>query len=274
MFRELTVEERAKPYAKYFYLSPAAPEPRLAHHLEDMKAMDPGKALAIGNINELLTPGYLEVETGYCVLPNGAGYVAVHTTMPGVSAEMIDWWPAWYGMEDLRYKLWWPKAHYGVSISDEDRRKKMDPNLPVCAKYQGITHHVVEDIGSKPADIWLSFLTPEDFGFDLRRYHAPDVATAVCFNIAMAPIGAPEGTPKGRVAGVHFIRDITGGIEYRSRFWMGYNLVDRVPRLMLPPGGSFPEAAVAGLFIHCIEEFGNLRSFLPQLYAEQKDNWQ
>ncbi len=108
----------------------------------------------------------------------------------------------------------------------------------------------------------------------MRRYHAPNVATAVCFNIAMAPIGAPEGTPKGRVAGVHFIRDITGGIEYRSRFWMGYNLVDRVPQLMLPPGGSFPEAAAAGLFIHCIEEFGNLRSFLPQLYAEQKDNWQ
>ncbi len=68
-------------------------------------ARDPGRALVIGDINELLTPGYLEVETGYCVLPNGAGYVAVHTTMPGVSAEKIDGWPAWYGMEDLRYKL-------------------------------------------------------------------------------------------------------------------------------------------------------------------------
>ncbi|WP_246615422.1 DAPG hydrolase family protein [Clostridium thailandense] len=28
------------------------------------------------NINDLLNDGYGEVETGYCVLPNGSGYVA------------------------------------------------------------------------------------------------------------------------------------------------------------------------------------------------------
>jgi hypothetical protein len=271
--RDLTPAEKAKPYAKYFYAPPAAPEPRLAKCLEQMTPMDPAKALPLESINDLLNPGYFEVEDGYCVLPNGAGYVAVHTTMPGVTAEMIDWWPAWYGMEDLRYKLWWPKAHYGVSIRDEDRRKKMDPNVPVVQKYRGMTHHVREDIGEREADIWLSFVSPEEFGFDPARFHAPNVATAITFNISMSPIGAPADVPKGRVAGCHFIRNISGGIEYRSRFWMGYNVDEAQPRLMLAPGAKLPESAAAGLFIHCIEEFGNLRSFLPQLYREQKDNW-
>ena len=42
------------------------------------------------NINDLLDPGYLEVEAGWCVLPNGAGYLANMVKMPGVSVDMIN----------------------------------------------------------------------------------------------------------------------------------------------------------------------------------------
>lgn len=46
---ELTPEEKTRPYAKYYYQQPAPPAP---------------------------DPGYHEVEIGYCVMPDGSGYVA------------------------------------------------------------------------------------------------------------------------------------------------------------------------------------------------------
>ena len=66
---ELRPEEEAKPYAKYYYREPAAPSPELAAALRDPKPMDPAKALPIQRRNDLLDPGYFEVETGYCVMP-------------------------------------------------------------------------------------------------------------------------------------------------------------------------------------------------------------
>ena len=58
--------------------------------------MDPAKALPYERINDLLDPGYHEVETGYCILENGAGYVAVNNVFPGCTVDMMKWWFAWH----------------------------------------------------------------------------------------------------------------------------------------------------------------------------------
>ena len=47
--------------------------------LKDLKPLDPAKADAIQNANDLLIPGYTEGENGYCVMPDGSGYVALAT---------------------------------------------------------------------------------------------------------------------------------------------------------------------------------------------------
>ena len=60
---ELTSEEEAKPYAKYFYREPAPVDPAKLLPME--KPMDPAKALPIERINDLLNPGYHEVEAGW-----------------------------------------------------------------------------------------------------------------------------------------------------------------------------------------------------------------
>ena len=52
-------------------------------------------------MNDLLNPGDLAVEIGWCSLPNGAGFVAVRDVYPDITAEMIDWWFAWFPLEDL-----------------------------------------------------------------------------------------------------------------------------------------------------------------------------
>jgi hypothetical protein len=95
--KDLTPEEKAKPYSKYFYRKAAAPAPERIAAMD--QPIDPSKALPIERISDLLNPGYGEVEAGWCVLPNGAGYVANHIPMPGVTVDMVTWWYAWHGLE-------------------------------------------------------------------------------------------------------------------------------------------------------------------------------
>src|SRR5262245_23717090 len=54
--------------------------------------MDPTRTLALAELDRLLDPAPLPVETGWCFRADRVGYVAVRTSMPGVSAEMVDWW--------------------------------------------------------------------------------------------------------------------------------------------------------------------------------------
>jgi phloretin hydrolase len=268
--RELTADEKAKAYSKYYYRPHTGASPELAAGLKDHTPMDPGEALPIEQMSELLEPGYLPGETGYCTFSNGGAYVAVRHPMPGVTPGMVDWWFAWHGLESLRYMLWSPKDHYAVDMTDEDRAKVLDPGRPLRLKFQGITHHVYEDIGGGADDLWISFLTPEDFGFDMSRWKAPNVATLVAANVLIRANAAPAGAPLTPVAMCHFVRDLPGGggVEFRTRFWMGWQIVDRKPQFALAAGARIPDAVPAGLFEHCILEYSNLRVLLPEIYAE------
>jgi hypothetical protein len=269
--RDLTPEEKAKPYSRYFYRKPVPPAPERLAPIE--KPMDPSKALPIERINDLLNPGYFEVEAGWCVLPNGVGYVANHTKMLGVTVEMVNWWMAWHSLENLRYKIWWPEGHYAISLSDVDRQKVLDPDRPITQKFQGLTHFVTENIGGPSAEkIAISFMTPEDCGFEMGRFKSKNVGTIVAANGVSQMIHPPPGVPNHEAPAfmIHFIREIPGGIEYRTRFWMGCHILGKEPHFLLPPGVRIPDFVLQGLAIHNVDEYANLASFLPQIYQEQK----
>ncbi len=74
--RELTDAEKAKPWSKWYYRPVDDPDPVLLEAVRPERPMDPSKAIYPEEINRLLDPGYMEVETGWCNLPNGAGYIA------------------------------------------------------------------------------------------------------------------------------------------------------------------------------------------------------
>jgi hypothetical protein len=269
--KELSVEEKAKPYAKYYYLPSASPAAHHAEMLKDLKPLDPAKADRIQDLDNLLSPGYTEGENGYCVLPDGSACVALRHPMPGATPEMIEWWFAWHGLEDLRYKLWYPEMHVAARVDPEDRAKILDPDRPLPLKFQGMTHHVVEDIGGGVLNaVDISFLTPEDFGFDMTRFHPPNAEALAAANVTARGVDDPSDGPGLPVAFVHLVRKTDDGIEVRNRFWVGYQIVDRKPMLMLPPGMQIPEEAAQGLFLHDVQEFANLAAILPTLYAEQQ----
>ena len=177
--RQLTAEEEAKPYARYYHRPLTPPDPDLIAQIQPDAQIDPALALPPERISDLLDPGYHEVETGWCIMPNGSGYLAVHNRMPGVTVEMLDWWFWWHSMASLRYGLWYPPGHYGISISKKSRARLSDPDVPAKEKIYGRTDHVVEDIGTGAEDIYISFCAPEEMGFDMSRFHAPNVAARV-----------------------------------------------------------------------------------------------
>jgi hypothetical protein len=261
----LTAEEKARPYAKYF----RDPVPADTEHLALLdEPCDPAKALYPEQVNDLLNPGYLDVETGWCVLPNGAGFVADCCRYQGVTAEMIDWWFAWHPLEDLRYRIWSPPHHAGVMLSRANRKRILDPRIPIREKTWGVTHHVTEDVGGGMENIDISFLSPQDFGFDMQRWKEPNVSTFAGGYGWSCPVDKSDDSIVGAATMCHFIRSIPGGIEHRVRFWIGYTIVNGKPELRLPPGVSIPAPAVKGLAYHSTMEFHNLVSFLPELYRE------
>ncbi len=266
-FPPLTPEQRARPFAKFFR-DPVLPDPKKLALMDE--PCDASRAIFPEQISDLLNPGYLDVEVGWCNLPNGAGFIASQNQYPGVTAEMIDWWFVWHTLEDLRYKIWYPPAHCGITISPETRERFLDPNIPMSQKNWGQTHHVVEDCECGPDNIDITFLSPADMGFDMSRWKQPYVSTfAGGFGWAVS-VDKKEDSITAPALMCHIFRDIPGGIEHRTRFWMGYRMSNGKPELTLPPGIAVPQAAVQGLARHNVKEFANLGKMLPEVYAEMK----
>lgn len=263
----LTDEERAKPYSKYYYMKMERPDQSLFDKIET-GPINPKDAMKIEDRNDLLNPGYFPEETGYCIMPDGTAYIAALTKMPGVTAEMFDWWFAWHPLEPLRYKIWNPDEHFAVQVNKADRKRLTDQSIPIRERNWGCTHQIYEHIGElKLPPIsedgaeqnmgGLKFISPEDYGFDMNRFKPPNVATAICGPMC------------------HFLREVDGEMELRSRFWTGYKIVDRKAELdpshpsMAAPNDEMRAFFAKQLAGHSIKEFTHLAKLLPQLYAEE-----
>ena len=114
----------------------------------------------------------------------------------------------------------------------------------------------------------MEFRYPHELGYEEEKVGTDACAALICAN-GHGPV------PGQGVAAImtHFVREIPGGIELRSRFWIGYGLVDGRLVKLVPDGVSVPEEVPMGLFTHNLKEFGHLAAILPQVYAENKDNW-
>jgi phloretin hydrolase len=263
---ELTPDEARRPFAKYLHEPIPPPDP--AHLAMMDRPCDPARALYPEQLNELLNPGDLDTEIGWCNLANGAGFIANRMIYPGVTAAMVDWWFAWHPLEDLRYRIWYPPQHGGIMVSPAARRRLLDPAIPMAERNWGITHHVTENCDCGMENIDISFLSPKDFGFDMSRWKEPYVATfaggygwAVSVNKTDESITAPALM-------CHIFRQHPRGLEHRTRFWLGYRLSGGRPELTLPPGVAVPQPAVQGLARHNVREFTRWGQFLPRIHAE------
>ena len=221
------------------------------------------------DINQLLKPGYLSTENGFCRLEDGTMYVSALTKMPGVTLEMIDWWFWWHAAEAQRYQIWYPDMHY--DISSYFRGSYTDTTLSYSERLHQSAHLVNEDIGSGAEDILIDFISPEDFGFDPRQLD-PEKETIIC-----ARVGSPEMGSWGSEM-VHFVRATADGVEMRSRFWIGNKIyeINKSEEINLHPILNKPfvkkrliaDEVGINMFHHCAQEFHNLAEVLPELYEK------
>lgn len=263
----VTEQDKLKSYFKY-YDAPMVDAPRERYELVLGGPVDPSKALKFKDRNELFKPGYLDVEVGYCTMEDGTGFVANLTKMPGVTVEMFDWWFAWHGLDNLRYTIWDPEDHYKAETMQ--RQKAMDPDLSYKERYWDTTHHVVENIGMGPEGLYINFKNPGDLGFDVDQIGTPVCGTIVCakgFGEGQPPFASPATIM------THFIREIEGGVELRTRFWMGWTVSNGKDVKELPDGFRMPDFGPRALCLHNIKEFTNLAALLPKIFAEEKNNF-
>lgn len=234
----LSQEEKGKRLARYFEIPMAKPR---QEHVDILAkgSIDPSLALPFERLNDLLKPGYLDSEIGYCVFPNGDGYLSSMVQMPNVTANMLDWWFCWHPLDSLRYKIWNPKAHYSVVVDDVNRNHLLNTDIPMHERPWGTKNVVNEDIGVGPMKIEIGFISPFDMGFDKERFYQ-GAETAFC------------GDTDNKM--VHIARKLEGGgIELRSRFW------SQTP---------IPVNILKELAFHNLEEYTHLANILPALYEE------
>lgn len=263
----VTEEEKKLSYYKYFEqeMAPAPPE---KYGLMLRGPLAPDKVLPFSERNRLFEPGYFDEEIGWSVLPDGTGYVSNLTKMPGVTTEMFDWFFAWHGLNNLRYKIWDPEDHYEAVT--QNRIKVLDPDLTYKERLWDTTHEILEDTGMGPERIVINFKYPGNVGFDASKIGTDACSTIVCgkgYGKGLPPFATPHTLM------AHFVREIEGGIELRSRFWMGWTYENGKDVKKIKDGDRFPDIAPMSLALHNVKEFTNLAAILPSLYAEEKDNW-
>ncbi len=201
-------------------------------------------------------------QTGYGIMEDGTGFVCNTTYMPGVTGEMLDWWFPWHSVgADLRYKIWDPEDHYFAKA--HDAAYVCDPAVPNREKTWGMSHYIIEDIGDGPDALKLNFLRPSDFGYDESLIGTPACSSMVC----------AVGEGKCAAAVTHKWFPYQEGVLFCSRFWIGMARIDGEIIKVVPDGASVPEIVAKGLFAHNIKEFTNLAAILPEVYAENKDNF-
>lgn len=112
---------------------------------------------AFANRNEILTSPKLQTEAGYTKMDDGTFLVSMFCPMPGISVHMIDWWFWWHPQDKLRYQVWYPGSHFGITYSKKDRSYFSRANMPAFAPN---TQCPVERIGSIKMPLRLDFVTP------------------------------------------------------------------------------------------------------------------
>jgi len=268
--KPLAPYEETQPYSTYYYRDMTPPNPKLMD-IMIKGPMDPDKALPLSEMNQLLDPGYHEIETGYCITKDGLGYIAVNNELPGCTIDMLRWWFVWHAAGgNLRYRIWNPKCHFAIAIADQDKRKIVDPRVSLRDKYTDMDHFVVEDVGIGAENIVIRFKKHENMGFDKEKFKNSPTAEIIGGYGTSESRGNPSGFKASAIM-IHSMRETSGGIELRTRFWMGARIVEGKAHKVIPPFVRIPIEAPMGLAFHNVEEFSHLATILPEIYEEYKN---
>lgn len=259
-------EEEKMPLAKYYYNYPVyMPDEETLKALENPMPVE--YAIKPENWLDLLTPtGYSPCETGYCMFPDGSGYVATYRVRPAsIPGEWERWYRNWRNLKsksmvpghgNLRYKIWLPADHfdhYYINWTNGDLGIFTTESLDLGQgerQYDTIRHNI----------------KVKDYGFTDEKMQALKDA-GINFNGSASFETFDE-------PGNHLCLSISrplpdGSVETRSREWLGWRAENG--KLVREERTHVSLEYMKKVVIHTLVEWNHLYTFLPDLYAEYKD---
>ncbi|GBF95843.1 hypothetical protein Rsub_08433 [Raphidocelis subcapitata] len=202
--------------------------------------------------------------------PNGALTARVeHRPLAGVTPEMLVWWfgniegemthPV-DGRSYPKYLVWHPRDHITTSTASPGR----GPGDPTGARWR-----IVEFFGARRD--WLRGDAPCEWA---DQFFTNTTLTVRAFGAGGMEGGFPlpwRREPAVRLVhewspspeGARLVSTLTVGVPQGDD--PGTRLVNFFAKRAF--GGREPEAALRAWQLHCLQEFGNLKFFLPELYA-------
>jgi len=238
-------------YIKYLNMENAEIPPDIVTALAAPGANTP---LVFEEKNKLLSVPELQKETGFVKMENGNYLISMCVEMPGVTADMANWWFWWHPLEADRYKLWYPGEHFDISYAKKDAPYFQQKKMP---EFRQNTQYPVERIGGLKMPLSISFVTPEEFGYDKTLMEENNVATIICGHV---------GALKGRIQHTemsHIFFQREDGLFMVSRFWMGKRAKNPLVRKAM-----LTDASAKGMAEHCYVEYTNFARKVPGLYKE------
>lgn len=222
---ELTAEEEASAFAKYFHLGPAQPSEENIRATEYNNPIDPAQGFLIEDfVKRMDVPGCNSLKTGYCILPNGVGFGMATTFMPGCNAQIMTHFMNYFNPPaDLYYKAWFPGGH--------------------------IRHYAdmaVEDVGFGMVQLrFIEGLDGNSIGMPKPPKQDFGNIGITGANILCQPLHQPEAEPL-YITELCYYRLIPEGYEQRVIFWVGMHFKNGRSVLHLPDKKpvhpSFPSA--------------------------------
>lgn len=261
--------DRQKSYFKYYEREAAAISPEKAGKIFG-PPMDRQGKLTFPERARILDAGF-EDETGYCVLADGTGYISDTTFIPGGTAEMVDWYFAWRGLDPFRFAIIQPEEN--LSAMSMQTGIVCDPFRTVREKYWDTTQEI-KRLGERGAvqTEYLNFKCPSGVGFDMTKI-GPDKETKTLVCARNFAEGQPPMAPPDYFI-CHQVKEAEGGIRVISRIWYGWTVRYGKDYKALPDEFFMQPMVPKTLMIRNAAEWANLAAILPSLYAEEKDTLQ
>ncbi len=242
----------------------ASPAPDVIQAIES-GPFDPALALEKADAIRLCDPAPMEIETGWTERPDGSVQVAFRTELPGVTAEMIEWWAAWHPLRDDRYRAWHPTEHFGNRLlpGNAIRQEK---------SYWGAVIYFDEVAGLERTRLRTEFTSPLGFGFSHRPFEHPQVKVIISARVGDAVMTHTDMA--------HVFIEEGDGLVLRSRFWIAEHVRPRLPGPLVAAEDiaenlasrklvrslAVPEGVGPAVARHGAEEYAQLGEILPGLY--------
>lgn len=276
---ELSPEELALPYAKYYTDYPLYPPDPLRRQILDAGPMEVEDAIPVERWLDWVDPKTTpKVVYGYTMMPDGSGfYIEYSTTPPTWNGVWRRWYGKWYnqhpqelpeGRGNLRYKIWNPLDHWdhrfvngqddrdGVwSVETLDLGKTGDPSWGIPA----VSHNIdLLEYGLSPAR--------------KAELEAADCRVEGCWEEFFQP--QEPGKEPVKAPGHHLVLRVSrpcplGGRENIQCEWMGYWAKDG--KIIRDEETPVDETYVRNVIIHNTIERAHLLQVLPDLYEALHD---